>query len=58
VEGHSDDFIVGYDGQAFVKRLSRSNTVTVDMGDAGCHARFAFTPQQGKQVKIGPVMCQ
>jgi outer membrane usher protein len=51
-------FVVGYDGEAFVKGLAMSNRLTVDLAEGTCHASFAFKPQPGKQAKIGPVICR
>jgi outer membrane usher protein len=53
-----DAFVVGYDGQAFVKGLAASNQLTVDLGEGTCHASFTFKPRPGEQVRIGPVICQ
>ena len=53
-----EDFIVGYDGQAFVRGLKPVNSVSIQSADASCHAGFNFAPQPGQQVRIGPVACQ
>lgn len=53
-----DEFIVGYDGQAFIKGLKGSNSVTISFNNAVCHADFNFVAQRGEQVRIGPVVCQ
>lgn len=53
-----EDFIVGYDGQAFVKGLQAANSVTIQADDASCHASFNFAPRPGEQVRIGPITCQ
>jgi outer membrane usher protein len=52
-----EEFVVGYDGQAFIKHLSAANTLDVDLDDKTCHAAFNFQPPPGKQVRIGPVTC-
>jgi outer membrane usher protein len=52
------DFVVGYDGQSFVRQLADSNRVTIDLGDSICHASFGFQPEPGQQVRIGPVPCR
>ena len=55
----SDVFIVGYDGQAYLRGLAASNTVTIERPDGGsCHAEFAYTPQPGQQVAIQDVACR
>jgi outer membrane usher protein len=53
-----EDFVVGYDGQAFIKGLQAANSVTVQIDDASCHASFSFAAKPGEQVRIGPVTCQ
>jgi outer membrane usher protein len=53
-----EDFIVGYDGQAFVKRLANDNSAILQFDNVTCHAQFHFAPQPGAQVRIGPVTCQ
>jgi outer membrane usher protein len=52
-----DPFVVGYDGQAFIHGLSRSNQVTIDLGGATCRAAFDFAAAPGEQVLIGAVVC-
>ena len=62
LKGHrkddSESFVVGYDGQAYVKHLKPDNAVVVDLGDHDCTAAFAYQPSGGKRVTIGPVPCQ
>ncbi len=58
VVGHDADFIVGYDGQAFIRHLAAANRVAIELADSTCHASFAFRPQAGQQVRIGPITCQ
>jgi outer membrane usher protein len=53
-----ETFFVGYDGQAYVKNLSSTNTVVVENGDVECRASFAYAPDGGKRIVIGPVTCQ
>ena len=52
------EFVVGYDGQAFIEGLKATNTVGIQLPDRQCRASFGYTPQQGKQVVISPVVCQ
>jgi outer membrane usher protein len=55
----SDTFIVGYDGQAYLRGLAARNSVTIERPDGGsCHAEFSYTPQPGQQVTIGNVICR
>ncbi len=53
-----EEFIVGYDGQSFIKELKSSNSVAIQFNDTICHADFDFVPRQGEQVQIGPVTCR
>jgi len=53
-----EEFIVGYDGEAFVKGLTNDNSATIQFNDLSCHADFHFTAQPGVQVRVGPVKCQ
>ena len=52
------EFVVGYDGQAFVKGLRDENSVVIDLVDGSCRASFPFIPRPGEQVAIGPITCQ
>jgi outer membrane usher protein len=58
LEGSSEVFVVGYDGETYVTGLKNENTITVDLGDRTCQAHFAFTPQPNSQPTIGPEVCQ
>ena len=53
-----DEFVVGYDGQSFIKNLGSSNPATIEFAGGTCRASFNFAPQPGEQVRIGPVTCQ
>jgi len=53
-----EEFVVGYDGQSFIKGLASANSVTIGFNDASCHANFNFAARPGEQVRIGPVPCQ
>jgi outer membrane usher protein len=57
IEG-GNEFIVGYDGQAFIKELKDSNLATIEFIDGTCRASFEFTPRPREQVFISPVECQ
>jgi outer membrane usher protein len=56
--GSDETFIVGYDGQAYVKHLASSNTIVAENGEAECRASFPYAPATGKRVVIGPVTCR
>ncbi|MER8915393.1 fimbrial biogenesis outer membrane usher protein [Mesorhizobium sp. M0761] len=59
VDGGTEDFVVGYDGQAYIKGLGKQNSVQVERADGGsCRAEFPFEAVRGRQVVIGDVVCQ
>jgi len=59
LEGSNEEFIVGYDGEAFVHGLAALNIATIELADhTTCHADFAYAPKRGTQVKINGVVCQ
>ncbi|MGX1785511.1 fimbria/pilus outer membrane usher protein [Bosea sp. NPDC055332] len=58
VASPAPDFIVGYDGRAFVEHLGTDNEIRIRLADGECSARFPFTSQEGVQVTIGPVPCR
>lgn len=58
LEASAETFVVGYDGQTFVKDLKPSNSVVVKVGESQCRATFPFKAEPGTQVTIGPVVCQ
>jgi len=51
-------FIIGYDGQSFIKNLAPVNHIEINLGRIKCEASFPFKPRPGQQVKIGPVPCR
>jgi outer membrane usher protein len=57
LDGGSGDFVVGYDGRAFVKELKSANTITITLDKGECHATFDYAASQDSQVVIGPVSC-
>ncbi len=56
-EGGAETFVVGYEGQAYVKHLAGTNVVILDLGDHDCRATFPYQPTPGHRVAIGPVPC-
>ena len=52
-----EDFVVGYDGEAFIHALGADNAVTITTIDGDCQSRFAFAPRPGEQVRVAAV-CQ
>ena len=53
-----DSFVVGYDGQAYVKGLGPNNTVLVTLPEGQCSASFAYKENANEQVMISPVICR
>lgn len=53
-----EEFVVGYDGQAYIRGLKAQNAIEISLEDGSkCHAGFAYKPQPGKQVVIDNVRC-
>jgi outer membrane usher protein len=57
IEG-GEDFIVGYDGRAYIKNLTAENKVTIAMVDRECRASFNYEARANEQVVISGVTCQ
>ena len=53
-----DEFVVGYDGRAYIKGLVAENTVVISDGTSECRASFPFAAKTNAQIVIGPVTCQ
>ncbi len=58
LEGSDEPFVVGYDGQAFIKNLGAVNAIRVTADGRECSAQFAFAPTDLVQPVIGPEICQ
>ena len=52
------EFVVGYDGQAFIKNLAAANEAEIEFAGGQCHANFPFTPRPGEQVQIPAIECR
>ena len=53
IDGTPGEFIVGYDGQAWLTGLSSANRVLVEVPHGkSCIAEFTYRPQPGEQVRI------
>ncbi len=52
------EFVVGYDGRAFILGLEPENIAVVALADRDCRAEFAYEPKGDEQVVIGPVACR
>jgi outer membrane usher protein len=58
LQGTDEDFVVGYDGQAYIRGLHARNAIDVSLENGTkCHAEFAYKPQRGEQVVIDDVRC-
>ncbi|WEX85754.1 fimbria/pilus outer membrane usher protein [Sinorhizobium garamanticum] len=54
----SGEFVIGYDGEAYIRSLSSQNTVEIQRVDgASCRAEFQFRPDPGRQVVLKDVPC-
>lgn len=55
-----EEFVVGYDGQSYLRNLKDRNVVSVELADTGesCVAEFAFSPVAGTQVALEEVVCR
>src|SRR5262245_30993029 len=58
LENSEETFVVGYDGQAYLKGLGATNTAVVTTEAGECRATFPFAPDKDNQVVVGPVVCQ
>lgn len=58
IEGGKEGFIVGYDGQAYVKDLGAANVATIDLGGRECRAKFEFKSNGEPQPMIHNVVCK
>lgn len=52
------EFVVGYDGQAFVRNLGETNRASIETPAGLCTATFVFAARPGEQVRIAPVACR
>ena len=57
VLGRDETFVVGYDGQAYIRHLDAANSVSIETGDTSCHATFAYRGGNARQLAIGPLAC-
>lgn len=54
--GH--DFVIGYDGRAYIEGLDAKNIAIVHLPEGQCQVEFAYAPQYNTQVLIGPTVCR
>ena len=53
-----DEFVVGYDGQAFIRDLRDTNRASIETAGGSCSAAFSFAARPGEQVQIASVACR
>lgn len=58
LEGSEEPFVVGYDGQAFIRDLAAVNTIHISTPGQECSTQFTFAPSGDVQPVIGPEICQ
>ena len=59
IDGVSEEFMVGYDGETFLRNLTARNIATIEQaGGTTCRAEFGYAANRGTQIKIGGVVCQ
>lgn len=56
--GTGETFVVGYDGEAYLRRLGPSNVVTVEAGGKACTARFDYKRGSAVHGRIEGVTCR
>ncbi|MFC7396923.1 fimbria/pilus outer membrane usher protein [Chelatococcus sp. GCM10030263] len=59
LDGTSEPFVVGYDGEAYIRGLGAANTAMITTLDGKtCQAEFAYNPTPGTQVQLRDVVCR
>lgn len=56
--GSEETFVVGYDGEAYLRGLAASNVVTVEVSGKACTARFDYKRGSAVQGRIEGVICR
>ncbi|MGG6895519.1 fimbria/pilus outer membrane usher protein [Rhizobium sp. BR 315] len=58
LQGSDEEFVIGYDGQAYIRGLHERNSIEVSLEDGSmCHAQFTYEAKRGEQVAIDNVRC-
>lgn len=57
MEGVTDAFVIGYDGQVYLTGIGARNEVTVKFEGGECRAIFDYKPDAEAQTIIGPATC-
>jgi outer membrane usher protein len=58
LNGRDEEFVVGYDGRAYLTGLQPKNTAVLEHPGGSCRASFGYVPQTDSQVFIDGVACQ
>lgn len=57
LQGSTESFVVGYDGEVYVTGAAAHNRLTVKLATSMCEANFDYKPVSSDQATIGPVKC-
>jgi outer membrane usher protein len=57
LEGSSESFFVGYDGEVYLTGVKPENTVVVKLSESECRVSFTIQATEGEQATIGPLQC-
>jgi outer membrane usher protein len=59
LEGSEEHFVVGYDGETYVRGLAQQNLLVVELPEgSSCRASFPYRPTDGTRVAIEGVICR
>ncbi|MEZ5815786.1 MAG: fimbria/pilus outer membrane usher protein [Hyphomicrobiaceae bacterium] len=58
VTGSGETFVVGYDGEAYLKDVGAHNEVVVTLGEHACTATFSADVKAGVQGRVEGVVCR
>jgi outer membrane usher protein len=58
LNGGGEEFILGYDGQAYISGLAPRNSAVLELAEGSCQADFDYVPGDSGQSFIDAVICQ
>lgn len=58
LNGGEEEFIIGFDGQAYLSGLSAQNTTVLELEESNCVANFVYSAVESGQTFIEGVICQ
>ena len=58
LNGESEPFLVGFDGEVYVTDAKPKNTLTAQIAQGSCEASFSYVPDSQVQAVAGPLRCQ